>query len=84
MFFSEGRGYTRYRTYHVKNYRQNQFVEIGGGFRYLFWNSFLFGTEVGFQKIFHTKYDRTQDDDYTFYRNNNVSYSQTFYSTNLK
>ncbi len=82
MYFAEGREYTSYRTYHVKSYRQNQFGEIGGGFRYLFWGTFLFGMEAGFQKIFHTKYGRTQYDDYTFYRNNYVSYSQIFYSTN--
>lgn len=81
MFFAEGIGYTSYRTYHVKSYRQNQFAEIGGGFRYLFWDTLLFGMEAGIQKIFHTKYGRTQYDDYSFYPNRNPIYSYTFFST---
>lgn len=81
LFFAEGRGYTSYRTYQVKSYRQNQFAEVGGGIRYLFWNTILLGAEVGFQKIFHTKYGRTQFDDFSFYQGYGAYYNQIFYST---
>jgi hypothetical protein len=81
LFFAEEMGYTSYRTYQFKSHTQKQFGEVGAGFRYLLWDTLIFGMEAGMQKIFNTKYDRTQFDDYSFYQGYSPRYNYTFYSS---